>query len=292
MMEVYRDINNARFIDSFQLWASVAQLSAENKGRHLMKNGGVKFYDNDYLYVKQPSVAITGVGGIPIRWTEHTPTDTVELSCLPGTLLSVPSLRQSMIDMMGFGGFYTYLNPRDQSPQSLQKIMTDKQHFSTAHAVYLNFIVLGISTAVENEFNGQRDIIHLSRLTEARTQSQSYPSVVVLFPEYLDTYKNILEYTQQTLAESRDISLNRADNLEVRNLVFPAAKATILGINASLRNLQKLVSGIQDKGKEEEYRRALAMINDNLAALLPEMFEISSNQGFNYPAHFKENTND
>ncbi len=291
-MEAYRDIHNARFIDSFQLWASVAQLSPEDKGRHLMKNGGVKFYDKGYLYVKQPSVAITGVGGIPLKWTEYTPTDTVELSCLPGISLSVPSLRQSMIDMMGFGGFYTYLNPRDQSPQSLQKIMADNQHFSTAHAVYLNFVILGISTAVENEFNSQRDIVHLSRLTEARTQSQSYPSVVVLFPEYLDTYKNVLEHTQQTLAQTEQSTLNKADNLEVRNLVFPAAKATILGINASLRNLQKLVAGIRDKGKEEEYRRVLAMINDSLAALLPEMFKTSSNQGFTYPSHFKESDND
>lgn len=290
-MEVYRDINNIRFIDSYQLWASVAQFNPENKSRYLMKNGGVKFYDGDHLFVKQPSVAITGVGGIPIRWTKYTPTDTVEFSCTPDTPLSISSLRQSMLDLMGFGGFYTYLNPRDQSPQSLQQIMTEKQHFSTAHSAYLNFVILGISTAVENEFNSQRDIIHLSRLTEARTQSQSNPSVVVLFPEYLDSYRNILEHTKKTLAAQTEQSLNKADNLEVRNLVFPAAKATILGINASLRNMQKLVANIQDKGKEEEYKRVLAMINDNLAALFPNMFETSSNLGFTYPSHFRESIN-
>lgn len=291
-MEIKRKIDDVNFIDSYQLWNSLSNVAAEDRAREIMRNGGAQFFDEEKFYVKQPSVAIIGIGGIPVRWTDQTPTDSIELACAKNVPMNISTIRQSMLDMIGFGGFFTYLNPRNHSPEAMQQIMQDHNHFSTAHSVYLNFMILGISTAVENEFNSQRDLIHLTRLTEARTQSQSSPSVVVLYPEYLNLYQQVLSQSQK-MAESVSISpINKADGLETRNLLFPAAKATILGINATVRNLQKLVDGIEDKGKEEEYRRAVAMINDNLAALIPTMFKRSAERGFHYPAHFKEGNND
>lgn len=289
-MAAYRILDGAKFIDCYRLWRASFGVSNEDRLRSLLSAGGVKFFDDsDGLYVSRPSVGIIGIGGIPVRWSDTLPENRVGLSLYPGESVSLEHIRLAHIDMMGWGGFCTYLNPKDVSTREMVKIMTDAGHISTAHMVTINVMVLGVSTAVENEFNSQRDLIHLARLTEARTMSQKSPSVVVLYPELVPLFENVLRNTRDLVKEKEDIGntvLARNDYLEATNTAYPAAKATMFILTSSLRNLQKLVPALSDRGKEEEYKRILALMNDSLASIWTDLFVPTERWGYSYPEHF------
>jgi hypothetical protein len=130
---------------------------------------------------------------------------------------------------------------------------------------------LGHSCGVENEFNSQRDLIHISRLTVARTQAQKDPPIVVLHEDHIPYYQRVLEQTQQILRDA-PATLSERGQLESRNLLFPAAKGSMMMITASLRNLQKLMPGMTDMGKEEEYKRILGKMKQVLGGVWRELF--------------------
>jgi hypothetical protein len=136
----------------------------------------------------------------------------------------------------------------------------------------VTLLLAGLSTAVENELNGQRDLVHLARLTEARTAAQGDPPVCVVDARDVPLFRGVLDATRATLSMLPGDDRAPADRHESRNLVFPAAKATLVLITGSLRALQKLVSAIDDEGRELEYRRCLTAINDVLSSLHPSLF--------------------
>ncbi len=280
----FKDINGGRFIQSKILWDSCRGVESHDRFRSLMRSGGVTFFDQEGFFIQKPSVGITGIGGIPIVWEETTPDDEIGFILPKSTFFNLEQLTEAMTEMMGYGGFFSYLNPKDTSSADLVSKMNKKGHLSTGHTVYINFVVLGISTSVENEFNSQRDLIHLARFTEARTKSQNLPSVVVLYPEYLELYKKIFHLTKNEVENytTPDNQLTISENLEVRNLIFPSAKATGFMMSATIRNLQKLVSALTDEGKEEEYKRVLSLINDSLHLVLPEIFKPTKDYGYQY----------
>ncbi len=160
----------------------------------------------------------------------------------------------------------SYLNPERRSPAAMFDLLVSRGEFSVAHGVSVNVLVAGVSVGVENEFNSQRDLVHLARVTVARTRAQADPPIVVRDPALLASHRRILDAVR---AERAALSGTGADFQENANLMFPAAKATAFLMTASLRNLQRLLTGIDDRGKEAEYRDVLARLRDLLGSIWP-----------------------
>ena len=290
MTSIVKKIDGVRYIKAEKLWESIHGLEPSERARALMASGGVRFFDEEQFLIAEPTVSVIGFGGLPVIWSDETPQDQIELSLTKGASFHPSGVGEAFSRMMGIAGFCTYLNPKDISALDMSEKMRDLNHFSAAHTAIINLLILGASTAVENEFNCQRDLIHLSRLTEARTASQSLPSVVVLYPEFVDLFRAVYKETVRVLdgfARS-ETHYGRGDFLEARNVVFPASKATLFIISGTLRNLQKLVPSLSDGGKEEEYKRIIAKMNNTLAILFPDLFRHSNESGYTFPDHFRD----
>ena len=251
-------MSSERFIDLQALWGATHGVPAAERMRAIFRHAQVDCYDEHAYWVRTPRVAIVGVGGLPVKLRENQ-------AHLLGQPVTLETLEQQLKEMMGYCGFMSYLNPKDKSPRALTETMLSLGHASTAHAFSLNLLVLGISAAVETELCCQRDLVHLSRVTVARTAAQDDPSFVVLDETHLSTLQ---ELRRQTIERLDAIEGSR----EARNTLFPASKATMVLITGSIRNLQKLTAARDDLGKEEEYRRLLSAIVRLLTPLSPELF--------------------
>lgn len=274
-MSPIRQIDGSNFLDSYRLWNSIQGIKSPERLRTLMTHAGVVFHDpNTRNFISEPVVGITGFGGIPVCWGTETPPDHIALGHLPGQSFVPRSLVVACEDMMGFGGFCTYLNPRDNTPSIMVDSMISQGHTSTAHSIVINFMVLGVSLAAESELNCQRDIIHLARVTEARTLAQSHPPVVVQYPEMVWMYQNVYAHVEHVIGQAADRppGASDLDLHEATNLIFPAAKGTVFILTGSVRNLQKLVSLGTDPGKENEVKRVLDLIKLSMAGLFPRLF--------------------
>jgi len=257
-----------RWIDLDALWRSIERVPMPERSMRLMVAAGVPFYDDACQFIRAPVAAICGVGGTPVRQSS----------------IDVERIRSEHAAMMGFSADMAYLNPADRPPEAMFDVIAKHGHFSVAHTVSLNILVAGHSCAVEHELACQRDILHLSRLTVARTPAQASPPVVVLEPELLEPMQRVLRATQHEVDAVRCAATppRRRDKTfqEAVNIAFPAAKGSLVLLTASLRSFQKLMGGLSDDGKEEEYKRVLATINDSLHALWPQMFDATDDSGF------------
>lgn len=283
-MHINKIIDNIRFVNARNLWASIHKTKQTNRASTLMMNVGVEFFDDECIFISKPSIAIMGLGGLPIYWDENTPKDHI---CIGNGSLSISNITDFYYEMFSFGANHSYLNPYNLSYQKMISKLIDKQHFSVTHLGYINLIVSGISISVENEFNSQRDIIHISRLTENRTKSQCEPPIVVLYPELLQPSKEIYFKTLENLENYKKSNfISDLDFLEGRNALFPASKGTLIIISGTIKNLLKLTQSIGDVGKEEEYRRVLLKINDSLFGIFPDIFTPTKFYDFNLPKHW------
>jgi len=246
------------FLDLEALWRSAQGLPASERMRAMFRHADVDCHDEDAYWVRTPRVALVGVGGLPIKICDGIP----HLIDQP---INLEILNRQLRKMMGYCGFMSYLNPKDKSPEVLTDTMLSLGHASTAHALSLNVMVLGISAAAETELCCQRDLVHLSRVTVARTAAQDDPSFVVLDETHLSTLQHMRRQTLEALSPL-------AGSREARNTLFPASKATMVLITGSLRNYQKLTAARDDPGKEEEYRRMLTMLTELLTPLAPGLF--------------------
>ena len=188
-------------------------------------------------------------------------------------------------ESMGYAASMTYLDPSDRGPSALAEGAIGRGHFSVAHLASVTLLVAGFSCAVENELNGQRDVVHLARLTEARTEAQCSPPLCVLYEEELPLFTSIDEHLRAHHAaafepRAGEDRASRMMRLESVNLAYPAAKATMVLLTGTIRSLQKMVSSIDDPGREEEYRRVLLEINTAMHALHPSLFKSSDEYGF------------
>lgn len=244
-----------RFLDLDALWTAAQAHPPQDRLRALMRAAGVPTHDAEGYFVSGAVVGIVGVGGLPIRLVGGQP-------CLLGQPISAEVLREQLAQMMGFGGFMSYLNPRNRAPGALAEAMLAQGHASTAHTASLNLLLLGLSVAAEVELSCQRDVVHLARVTVARTRAQDDPPLVVLHPDALPLLQTLRAQTRALLDGTR---LGR----ECRNNLYPSSRATAVLLTGSLRNLQKLTSARTDPGKEDEYRRLLSAIHETLAPLAP-----------------------
>lgn len=267
-------------LDLEAFFRSTKGIAHRDRIRVLLTEAGVRFHDSDRRYVKAPSARLVAVGGLAIshRFSQGFSIDGLDDR---GPQRWFEEVRARQLATMGAAAAITYLDPKDRGPSALANAAFEKGHESIAHLASVTLLVAGFSTAVENELNGQRDIIHLARLTEARTEAQSDPPVCVLCAEDVAKYEALRAARASIFAsDSSADSTHRALALEAINLSHAASKATLVLLTGSLRNLKKLVSAIDDPGREEEYRRVLVAINDVLSALHPALFAPSDGYAF------------
>jgi len=266
-----------RVLDQVDWWEAAREVITAQKLKALLQSGGAKFYDAENYFVKTPMVALVAVGGLPLSFSDSSLQLRLGELRVPVTL---ENLRSALRSQMGMTAMFSYLNRKGHEPEEMWKVVAELGHFSVGHTAHLSFVLVGHSCAVENEFNSQRDVVHLGRLTVARTRSQKDPPLVVQRPELLPVFKEIRNQVKAAILsrvadrekmESKDISIQ--DWQEALYVGWPAAKAHVAVLTGSLRNLQKLVASIDDEGKETEYRALLWQIATACHLLLPDMFE-------------------
>eukprot|EP01065_Artemidia_motanka_P004030 TRINITY_DN11951_c0_g1_i1.p1 TRINITY_DN11951_c0_g1~~TRINITY_DN11951_c0_g1_i1.p1 ORF type:complete len:987 (+),score=305.28 TRINITY_DN11951_c0_g1_i1:96-3056(+) len=269
-------------------WDSVGGLPLAGKLRGLLRGGGVRFWDSEELFVRRPSVALCAVGGIPLRLSA---TGRPQLALGQRSVdVDLDDVAAGLRTQMGLAANPSFLNPRNVEAQAMFDIICKHRHFSVGHTGMLSFAVLGHSCAVENEFNSQRDVVHLSRLTVARTGAERDPPIVVPHPELLPVYQQLREKTAEVVKAnvgSRPEHLSLGDWQEGLFTSWPAGKAQLAVMSGTLRNLQKLVGGMDDGGKEAEYRVILWHLNHALHALLPDMFQPCEAYTYRPPDHWR-----
>ncbi|MFT4977624.1 MAG: hypothetical protein ACI8S6_003531, partial [Myxococcota bacterium] len=188
-------IDGVPLLDLPALWASITDTPTPSRLTALLAGSGVDFYDADCRFVRAPAVSIVGIGGLPVTLRDGA-------LHIGGASQSIPQLRAALTEMIGLGGFMSYLNPRDRSPAELAAVLWANDHGSTGHACMLNFLLSGFSVAVENELCIQRDLLHLSRVTVARTKAQDDPPIVVLDAAALPAFEQVRQLAADLRARS------------------------------------------------------------------------------------------
>ena len=158
-------------------------------------------------------------------------------------------------------------------------------HVSITHGASIGVQIFGLSQKVELELNAQRDLVHLARETSARAICQDEPCLVAMTANGAKKSEKILEEINASLS-SFEKTGNTLDWREERNALYPLSRADFLGITGSLRNVSKLVGDIKGEGKELEYRNILALMNDSLYGLFPELFQSTTSYGHVYPSEW------
>jgi len=256
------EISGAVVIDWARSLVDAQTKPAPQRLLSLLKAAGCGTHPQDDRFVIQPAVRLWCVGGLPAH----------ELQARGMSLAEVARLTAST---MGAAGSMSYLAmPGGTAEGVYQKVVVEHGHASVAHLVQVSLVVAGVTCAVENEFNSQRDLVHLARVTEARTDAQKSPPLVVLEPQLFSVYKQALDAITALVraAEGQETGLSKKDSNEAINALFPAAKATMFVMTGTLRNLQKLLAAESDEGKEKEFRRALRLIRATLSPMWPELF--------------------
>lgn len=217
---------------------------------------------DDPRLVSEFSVKIASLGGIPfVRMADGQ----FALANTPHQPFDLGGYQSAIKSMMAYSGMMSYLNSGRLSVDGVSAVMESKGHGSVAHTVQVSLLVSGVSMAVENEFNSQRDLVHLSRITVARASIQSDPPIVVRDINMLDAYRRVAKVAA---AERSLLPGSGRDFLEAANQLFPAAKATAFIMTGTLRNLFKLTSSLSDDGKEREFRDVLARADRQLKNLI------------------------
>lgn len=226
---------------------------------------GGEFYDPEKQIMKGAVVGITAIGGLNITL------DNEGLPHILGQPTTLHNIRASFLQTAGQSAFMSYLNPKNKTLSELAQATLAQQHTSVLHTLNLSVLVVGITSGVEHEFSSQRDLVHLSRLTVAKTKAQLSPTLVLHNPDYYPAYKAVLKATQDALETHMAHSAGEAASLdlETQNLLFPSAKASAVLLTGSLKNFQKLVALKDAGGKESEFIAALEKIERVLQAVSP-----------------------
>lgn len=226
----------------------------EHKIKEMHKLAGGQFYSENII--SNPTVSVCGIGGFPIVNKNGT-------TMIYGSELKKESLLDALYEMSGASSFMSFLNPTGLPLNDLgNKVVNKYQHLSVLHTMTLNILITGISIGVEHEFSSQRDIVHLSRITVAKTKAQSDPCLVLPNEKYVNIYEDVLKSTKKS------ISNNFLKDTELQNLLFPTAKASALIISGSVRNILKLIDLKNSGGKEDELIRVLNELNSVIKRVL------------------------
>lgn len=257
-----RIVNGVNVLPIDGLWKTLENIPTDEKISQALEYSGCKFHDNDRKLVHGNVLALVGVGGVAIAHEVDTNSE-IETN-LHGVI-------NGAREMMGSAAAFSYLNSSERSIESLYKKVTSSGHLSITHTVQLNFILAGISEGTELELNLQRDLIHISKLTNTRTKVQNMPPIVVPNPENAKRTMALYQQINEVAAGFR--TDESGDTLEFANSMYPINKATILMLSGDLSNLKKLAQIRNDAGKERELRGVAYSLYEQLSVLWPEIFK-------------------
>jgi hypothetical protein len=266
-MPIISNFKDVVFVDQKKLWEEInSEGCLDGKLARLFSACSVPSYDTENLYVKNPIVMVKSIGGLPI-------TNNDSISPLVSNMPIEDFINQAY-DTMGFAAMDSYLNPKGRNPKEMLDLNVGLHGVpSVAHTVHIGLYIVGLSNKAELEFSCQRDIVHLSRLTSARTKAQDNPPFLVEDPGMLDYYKNLREFIN---TNNPKVCHNQRDR-EIRNSSWPLSKCTTLGVTGSLKDLFKLSELSNDEGKEAEVRVICGEIKNILENLFPAVFSTSPN---------------
>lgn len=220
---------------------------------------GGEFYDTEKQILKGSTVGVISIGGFPVELSHDG-----KLMVL-GKETTISEIKEHLYKTVGMSSFMSYLNPKNKTLGELSEAVLALKHLSCLHTVHISVLLCGITSGVEHEFSSQRDIIHLSRLTVAKTVAQNAPCLVLHNEKYYDQYKKVLRLTQ-------DVVSNSPDDAETRNLLFPSAKASAIILTGSVKNFLKLIQLKDSGGKEDEFITVLKSIERVLQKIFAEVF--------------------
>lgn len=249
------------FFDLEAALREIQNFPAPERLGHLLALAGCQTDPAEPRIVTEPSAKLAAVGGLPLAGLARLGADPAECIRLAAS-------------NMGCAGALSYLAlPGGDAKSAYSKIAGELGHFSIAHAAHASVFVAGATCAVENEFNSQRDLVHMARITEARTSCQDRPSLVCLHPALNGPLKQSLSHADALRAASFGTEGPKTpDEREAANLLYPACKATAFLVSGTLRGFQKLLAAQDDPGKEAEYRKLLGLVRAELAPWWPELF--------------------
>lgn len=283
-----KHISSVPFLDTVALFKSISSTKSSHKLKELLAEAGTTFFDEERNFIKKASISVCGFGGLGFDFSKTSAPNALPIRNTTAEL-NFDELHHMYNPLQATGGFMSYLNTGNLASQEMIDIMAKHGHFSTLHLSYVNIAIFGISSLVENEINCQRDMMHIARITEARTSVQSQPPIVVLYPEQLKSFQKVYEATKKVRSSMpRKIGTSFRDAWESSNSIYPGAKGTGVIISITLKNLGKLVLLLNDNGKEEEFKRVLSQINDISHTLWPHFFKETNSYKYKLPKHLKE----
>jgi hypothetical protein len=245
--------------DSMNTKMNEDKVESHNKLKYIHEYLGGDFHDPEKRIMTGSKVAIVSIGSFPVELSD-------EGLQFMGSLVSLDEIVKQLYKSVGMSSFMSYLNPKNKTLTEISDSTLELEHYSVLHMINLSILVSGISIGVEHEFSSQRDIVHLSRVTVAKTKAQSYPCLVLNNKKHYHAYKKVLKITEESLGDIYE------DDNETRNLLFPSAKASAVILTGSLKNMMKLVALKDAGGKEHEFIKALENINDSLNKIFPQFF--------------------
>lgn len=223
------------------------KIPAYEKLSYIYERMGGDFFDKEKRLIKGSKVALVGIGGLPISIKN-------DKIFILGNETNLSSIKKELYTTMGFSAGMSYLNPYNKTNNELADKTLSLGHNSIKHTIQLNILLVGISSGVEHEFSSQRDIVHLSRLTVAKTSAQKKPCLILRNPQFVNSYKKIIEETDKITESITD------KDWESINLLYPSAKASMVMLSGTLKNIEKLIDLKNSDGKEDEFIESLEKI--------------------------------
>lgn len=191
-------------------------VAAEHKLQFIYDAMQGEYHDSEHEIIKKPVSAIVALGSFPIEIGYIQPDNdfahnesfvahkTRTLKML-GQPVNLKELKAQLYRTIGMSAFMSYLNPKHASLEQLANKTLSHEHYSVLHTIQISILVCGLSSGVEHELSSQRDIVHLSRLTVAKTQAQQKPLLVL--PEsksqYLSLYAKVKHSIEDMVKESK-----------------------------------------------------------------------------------------
>lgn len=262
-----RVISGVKVLPLDGLWETVSGVQNESKMKAALKYAGATFYDDEEQFVASKSISLVGIGGQPLAHASESD-ETISDRLTQFTM--------GTREMMATSAAFSYLNSGEKSPAELYSTVTQLGHFSVAHSVGVNIIVAGITQGAELELNLQRDLLHISKVTNTRTNVQTRPPIVVPNERYLALARSIESSSAQLVESAREFG--DPDELEALNGFSPVNKATALMLSGDLSNFRKVAQLRDDRGKERELRDIADIINEQLSILWPEIYNDKEKQ--------------
>lgn len=240
-------------VDVPRLYEAITGVPHAQRLRTILRQAGCEFHDPDGRFVKTSRVLLAALGGIMIRVSDDG-VPTVGRSTLAEHV-------QDARKTMACAGMLSYLNPNDKDEETMwSQLVATHGVPSTAHIPQISVLVAGLSVKAELELCCQRDIVHLSRLTSARTAAQDDPPIRVEDERMLGFYQEMLANRPKNPGVPR----------EAFNSMMPLSKCSVLLISGGLKNMLKLAAMRHDTGKEAEVRDICGSVHAVITGLYPE----------------------